>query len=402
MLFDLEEPEKTSIDQYSWIKGNHLHLSVEDFSEIKEKFSKEEYFTHVAHLIHSHQLPFPYFPYDKSEQRKKFKQLSALPRKYEKLSWENNNLALSDTKYRGSYMLLPTGGMSGNSLSDMFTQEVRLEAVQKVYQSTHGALPHIWDYIREHGRADKESVRRLLRNAYLEDKINQKTFIRAGRISGQMVTQFRPSVAKALYDIFDAKKVLDFSAGWGDRLVGFLASNAESYIGIDPNTKLHAPYQNIVDFYGAEKEAHFLCSPAEEVDYESLEYDFVFTSPPYFDVEIYSDEETQSIENFPSEKAWKEGFLFETLSMIYTHLKEGGRIAINICDNTNFLITEDLVKHMGSIGATYEGVVGYEINKRPGFVRDRSSELPRGEPILIWSKGEAPLPKWTEDNFFGV
>ena len=57
---------------------------------------------------------------------------------------------------------------------------------------------------------------------------------------------------------------------------------------------------------------------------------------------------------------------------------------------------------MESLGATYEGIIGYEINKRPGFVRDRSSVLPRAEPIFIWSKGEATEPKWYQDNFFGV
>mgnify|MGYP001499378991 CR=1 FL=1 len=402
MFFEYDEKEKTSINDYSWVDGDHLKVSPEDFSEIKTKFTKEEYFIHVCSLIYEHQLPFPYFPYLEAEQKSKFKAFAKSNTTYVKEEWENNLLLTSSKKYRGSYLMLPTGGMSGNSLSDMFSQKVRLEAIQKAYVGTHGSIVNVWEYIREHGKPNKESVRRLLRNAYLEDKINKKTFIRAGRISGQMVTQFRPRIAKDLYNIFGAKRVLDFSAGWGDRLVGFLASKADSYVGIDPNTKLHDPYRQIVDFYDTGKSAEFICSPAEEVDYNGIEYDFVFTSPPYFDTEVYSTEETQSMTKFPKEDLWKEGFLFNTLTRIYKGLSQGGRIAINICDNKSFSISNDLIKHMESLGATYEGIIGYEINKRPGFVRERSSVLPRAEPIFIWSKGEAPEPKWYQDNFFGV
>jgi hypothetical protein len=401
MLFDFSD-EKSSIEQYSWLEGEYLSVSEECLSEIKEKFTKEDFYSHVAHLIHKHQLPFPYFPYNESEERGKFAELCVAPLEYSKTEWESNLISLSELTYKGQAVLFPTGGLSGNSLSDMFTQKVRLEAVQKLYAHTYGALPSVWDYIRRTGRADNESVRRLLRNAYLESKINQKTFIRAARLSGQMVTQFRPSVAKTLYDFFGAKNVLDFSAGWGDRLVGFLASRAESYIGIDPNTQLHEPYRGIHTTYAPHKKTRFICSPAEEVDYSTLEYDFVFTSPPYFDLEIYSSEGTQSINKFPSEEGWREGFLFETLSRVYQGLKQGGRIAINICDNPRyeFSITSDLVTFLGGLGATYAGVIGYDINKRPGVVRERSSEMPRGEPILIWSKGVADEPKWHPDTFF--
>ena len=184
-----------------------------------------------------------------------------------------------------------------------------------------------------------------------------------------MVTQFRPSVAKALYDLFDAKNVLDPSAGWGDRLVGFLASNAEKYIGIDPNTQLHQPYNEIHKFYNPSRPVQTICLPSEDVDYSELEYDFVFTSPPYFNVELYCNEDTQSIERYKEFEVWKKKYLFTTLEEIYKHLKPEGRIALNICDNPKLKITKDLISFMESLGATYEGIVGYEINIRPGAVR---------------------------------
>ena len=54
---------------------------------------------------------------------------------------------------------------------------------------------------------------------------------------------------------------------------------------------------------------------------------------------------------------------------------------------------------MESLGATYEGVIGYGLSHRPLPNGEKSTS---SEPIFIWSKGEAKDPKWNQDNFFGV
>ena len=38
------------------------------------------------------------------------------------------------------------------------------------------------------------------------------------RLGTYIATQFKPIVAKTIYDMSDAKTVLDTSMGWGDRL----------------------------------------------------------------------------------------------------------------------------------------------------------------------------------------
>ena len=60
---------------------------------------------------------------------------------------------------------------------------------------------------------------------------------------------FKPIVAKTIYEMSDAKTVLDTSMGWGDRLTAFYASNATHYIGCDPNSNTFARYQKMIDFY---------------------------------------------------------------------------------------------------------------------------------------------------------
>ena len=63
-------------------------------------------------------------------------------------------------------------------------------------------------------------------------------------------SQFKPNAAKALYDYFNVKNVLDFSMGWGDRLAGFYASmNTELYVGIDPRKENHPIYEQQARYY---------------------------------------------------------------------------------------------------------------------------------------------------------
>ena len=54
---------------------------------------------------------------------------------------------------------------------------------------------------------------------------------------------------QAIYDITNAKTVLDTSCGWGDRLAGFFASDAEEYYGYDPNPNTYQRYQEQISSY---------------------------------------------------------------------------------------------------------------------------------------------------------
>ena len=59
---------------------------------------------------------------------------------------------------------------------------------------------------------------------YIENNIHRF------QLGTYIATQFKPIVAKTIYEMSDAKTVLDTSMGWGDRLVAFYASNATHYI----------------------------------------------------------------------------------------------------------------------------------------------------------------------------
>ena len=80
-------------------------------------------------------------------------------------------------------------------------------------------------------------------------ELSEKSYISAFRLGTYIATQFKPVVAKAIYDITNAKTVLDTSCGWGDRLAGFFASDAEEYYGCDPNPNTYQRYQEQISSY---------------------------------------------------------------------------------------------------------------------------------------------------------
>ena len=125
------------------------------------------------------------------------------------------------------------------------------------------------------------------------------------RVTGtQMVSNFRPTAAAALYDVFvdkdsplegtTAGTVWDPSMGYGGRLLGAIAAGV-NYIGTDPCIPTYEGLEKIRDNYGHSNKRYELRREGSETyvpPEESL--DFVMTSPPYFGWEAYGDEPEQS------------------------------------------------------------------------------------------------------------
>jgi hypothetical protein len=392
MLFDLEREPKKPIEEYSTVIENRLYISTKEWDNLLYYFSEEEIKAHLSEEIKK--LPFPLREYELSEVKKDWLKLKQSEIELKEIEWENPRQVRGlENKYLDQHLLF-LGNNRGKTISDQYTQIVRMNC------GYHSSKSPIYEW----QNPDKKN--NFLRGffgfrsdePYTRGGINSQTLRRAIMSHSYMAQQFRPVVAKWLYDFFDAKNVLDFSAGWGDRLVGFHASNAISYVGVDPNTKLHPHYNSISEFCNTGKKTEFICSPAEDADLGDRKFDFVFTSPPYFNIERYSEEETQSWKRYSTPEKWLEGFLFPTLTKCWNHLSEGGRICVNINDKKNINLCEPMLKHMETLEAIYEGSIGYELYQRGG----QKTEKPFAEPIWIWSKGEAPEPKFKIENFFGV
>ena len=151
---------------------------------------------------------------------------------------------------------------------------------------------------------------------------------------------FRPATAKALYELYgkDNCKVLDTSSGFGGRLLGFFtAKNTSEYVGIDPNTADSC--NKFIEFmqmrFGLNKKAYVNKIGSEDFTVENYPqyenyFDISFTSPPYFNIERYSDDITQSHVKFNTYDAWIDGFYRNTIYNSCNSLKLDGVFAVNI------------------------------------------------------------------------
>lgn len=142
------------------------------------------------------------------------------------------------------------------------------------------------------------------------------------------ISVFRPSIAMFVYQKFSPTSVLDFTMGWGGRLVGACALDVPHYIGIDSNTNLREPYRKMVSFLKplSSTKTTLIFRDALSIDYDSLDYDMVLTSPPYFNIERYANQPNRSKEDWISE------FYEPLFAKTFAGMKKGGHYCLNIPD----------------------------------------------------------------------
>jgi len=199
----------------------------------------------------------------------------------------------------------------------------------------------------------------------------------------QGVSNFRPTAAKVVYETYGGDGVTwDMSSGWGGRLIGALSSERiKKYIGTEPSSKTFDGLLKLKEdfsYLNKEVELHKLGSEVFVPEKDTL--DLCFTSPPYFDTEKYSDEDTQSYVKFPTENDWLNGFLRKTIENCYYGLKKDGYMLINIANTPKYKFIE-------------EGTMN--ISEEIGFVHERTLQLTlssvmgagyKYEPIFVFRK----------------
>ncbi len=243
-------------------------------------------------------------------------------------------------------------------------------------------------------------------------------------------TNFPPTIAKYLYlrftkhlDKGEVATVYDPSAGWGGRLLGALACYKEQrihYVGSDPNSDHWmndlgiTKYEYLADYFNGNIRGGnrntceiFRCGSeviAREPGFQKYrrKVDFIFTSPPYFAAEGYSDEATQSHIKYPTYREWRDGFLAETLATCVSWLKEGCFLCLNIADvrfNNKILpLQEDAAEILLRLGLWRHPDLKMVLKTAPGEPNDEAGipvvrnfcvvngKRRKYEPILVFQK----------------
>jgi hypothetical protein len=202
----------------------------------------------------------------------------------------------------------------------------------------------------------------------------------------QAVSNFRPTAASAIYSHFGNQgTVWDMSGGYGGRLLGAITSNIKKYICTEPCAQTFAGISQLADRYkraDLEVDLHMMGSEDYTPEKESL--DLCFTSPPYFDCEKYSNEDTQSYIKFPEKNAWISGFLQQTFANCHYGLKPEGYMIINIANVKSYKnIEEDTINAANAVGFELADI--WKLALSNPNMRDKSAKF-KYEPVYIFKK----------------
>jgi hypothetical protein len=136
-------------------------------------------------------------------------------------------------------------------------------------------------------------------------------------LQGSWVTNFQPSVAAAIYARYGGRGgvVYDSSGGWGGRLLGARLAGVTTYIACEPSTATFEGLQALAALAAGPMAVELHCVGSEDFIVGEI-VDVAFTSPPYFSLELYADEPSQSHIKFRTFDEWKVGFLQARTLMI--------------------------------------------------------------------------------------
>ena len=216
-------------------------------------------------------------------------------------------------------------------------------------------------------------------------------------VNGGTIQNFKPMNARAVWEhicpVFRGN-LLDFSSGYGGRMLGAMTSNLRyHYTGIDPNTRTFQGLEalgQLLDEQNIGSGYAMNCMPSEEFDPEPGFYDAAFSSPPYFNLETYTDEPTQCMNRYTTLSAWFDGYVAPTLQMVHKALADDGIYAVNIADYKNgkeqFAIVDQWKELSKQVGFEYQETVDMILNVRPGVGNNKLEKAYKSEGIYIFRK----------------
>lgn len=191
--------------------------------------------------------------------------------------------------------------------------------------------------------------KRLKMGTYISDSGIRKMLKIYSGVQG--VSNFRPTAAAAIYDIFAKDGVVwDMSGGWGGRLLGAIASGVKSYIVTEPSIDTYIGLLDIDLDFGRNIDSWIYNLGSEDFKPHKNSLDLCFTSPPYFDLEKYADEPSQSYIKYNTKDNWIEGYLAETFKNCYYGLKSDGLMLINIADIKRKELENDMILTAEKVG----------------------------------------------------
>ena len=259
-------------------------------------------------------------------------------------------------------------GRGSNSLKDRFYDDRKLKrAIRLCYEMREG-----------HKLVYPTAIRRALE-----------------LVTGENIQNFKPQNARALAEHLCPVlwgNIYDYSAGFGGRLLGVSSSNMSyNYIGIDPNSETikYLKYFNEVLEEAVGTKGKIIKNVSE--DFQPYDIDLAFSSPPYFNLEKYSNEDTQCMVRYRTLDEWFSGYAEPTIKNIYKSLNKDGIFATNIADyktygKKEYKVVDDWISLSTRIGFKHIGTIKMMLNTRPGVGNNKLAGREKFEGVYVFKK----------------
>ena len=171
----------------------------------------------------------------------------------------------------------------------------------------------------------------------LEHNVKNSFFqaIQRGYNNIQYVNEFPPIVARTIYKRYCNKSfnILDPCAGWGGRMIGCASIPNATYTAFEPSTQTYNGLQKLGEWLTV-MQPNFKYKvyhlPYEDKPYLDSKFDMALTSPPYYNTEHYSDEETNSLNRYNTFESWVDNFYTNLILTTLDLVKDDGVFILNV------------------------------------------------------------------------
>lgn len=229
---------------------------------------------------------------------------------------------------------------------------------------------------------------------------NVKSCLRNSMSWVRKVANFPPKEARRIYNYYNKENkvlnCLDTSMGFGSRMSAVLLSG-NNYCGFDPNPTLFKKLQEYriwlkENGITSDTQKCGLYNHGSEIFRPELAdlFDVAFTSPPYFNLEKYSDDNSESTKNYNNYDAWVNYFVIPTVTNTYMYLKVGGYAMINIKNiSKKNPCYDDFFRAFQAIdGFEFVEELDMSFNKKQygKQYNDEKGVIKNTEPIMVFKK----------------
>lgn len=248
--------------------------------------------------------------------------------------------------------------------------------------------PHFYEVENHKGESlhklwTRENLEKAFRNL---DKpnytVNSNISELIKRLKFSPVTIYSPIMTKSILQKYDCRTIFDPCIGWGGRMVGTAAFESYEYTGCEPCVKTYQGLKGICNHLGIQ--ANIYNKPVEECldnELKDKTFDMLLTSPPYYDLEVYSHEDNQSINKYPTYQSWLEYFIKPIIVYSLKHVTK------YCCWSVKNFKTDQSYKLKDDIEKIYNDY-GWKIIDEISIKKNTSSGSTNGDTTYVFKKNQ--------------